>query len=185
MTTDRLQAFFYEGDITIRVIDRNGVPWFVAADLCRALGIANPRDSVSSLDDDEKDVGNTDTLGGNQEVLIVSESGLFALIFRSRKPNAVQFRKWVTAEVLPAIRKTGSYNMPAQPSEPDALRAWMLLPLPERRLVLELLANARLVWGRPAAAYMWQWLGLPVPPIRILPTWAQLELLLPGANMPI
>jgi prophage antirepressor-like protein len=92
------------------------------------LGIKDASDAVSRLEDDEKGTGITGTLGGQQEVLVISESGLYALIFRSRKPAAVRFRKWVTQEVLPAIRTAGSYTAPkvkrnAVEPEPAELRA--------------------------------------------------------------
>ncbi|MCZ4053246.1 hypothetical protein NAI64_05835 [Oxalobacter sp. OxGP1] len=103
-------SFSFE-NFPVRAINRNGEIWFVAADVCAVLDIKNPRDAVSTLDDDEKDVGITDTLGGKQKSTIINESGLYALILRSRKPEAKRFRKWVTSEVLPAIRKTGSYSL--------------------------------------------------------------------------
>lgn len=91
----------------------NNNPWFVAKDVCQILGIANHKDAVSRLDDDERDgVGITDPIGRQQTVTTVSESGLYALIFQSRKPEARKFRKWVTSEVLPSIRKTGMYAVP-------------------------------------------------------------------------
>ena len=91
------------------IIGENGEPWFVAADVCKVLEIRNSRDAISRLDDDEKDVVSTDTLGGKQEMTIINESGLYSLILTSRKPEAKTFKKWVTSEVLPSIRKTGSY----------------------------------------------------------------------------
>lgn len=103
-------SFSFE-KFTVRAINRNGEIWFVAADVCAVLDIKNPRDAVSTLDDDEKDVGITDTLGGKQKSTIINESGLYALILRSRKPEAKRFRKWVTSEVLPSIRKTGAYSL--------------------------------------------------------------------------
>lgn len=90
----------------------DGEPWFVAKDICQVLGIANHKDAVSRLDEDERDgVGITDPIGRQQTVTVVSESGLYALIFQSRKPEARKFRKWVTSEVLPSIRKKGYYGM--------------------------------------------------------------------------
>lgn len=83
--------------------------WFVAKDVCEVLDIVNHRHAIRSLEDDEKGVAKSDTLGGDQSVAIISESGLYALIFRSNKPEAKTFRKWVTAEVLPAIRQNGAY----------------------------------------------------------------------------
>lgn len=98
------------GETTIRSLTIDAEPWFVANDVCTVLSIANPRDATRSLDEDEKGVAITDTLGGPQETVIVNESGLYALIFKSRKSEARRFRKWVTSEVLPAIRRTGSYG---------------------------------------------------------------------------
>jgi prophage antirepressor-like protein len=104
-----VQAFDFAAH-SVRIITQNNEPWFVAADVCSVLEISNSRDALRSLDDDEKGVGNADTLGGNQKLNIVNESGLYALIFKSRKPVAKKFRKWVTNEVLPAIRQTGQYQ---------------------------------------------------------------------------
>lgn len=99
----------------VRVIMRSGNPWFVATDVCTALDYVNTSKAVADhLDDDEKGVTTGYTLGGNQKLTIISESGLYALVMRSRKPEARKFAKWVTAEVLPAIRKTGSYGQPEQ-----------------------------------------------------------------------
>jgi hypothetical protein len=92
----------------------------VAADVCAALGIANSRDALARLDDDEKGVVSTDTLGGAQQVAIINESGLYNLIMGSRKPQAKPFKRWVTGTVLPDIRKTGAH-LPAG----KVLRAWM------------------------------------------------------------
>lgn len=93
----------------VRIVMRDDNPWFVAKDVCECLGIANSRDAVARLDDDEKDVGKADTLGGSQDITLISESGLYTLIMRSNKPEAKEFRKWVTSEVLPSIRKSGVY----------------------------------------------------------------------------
>mgnify|MGYP000894040697 CR=1 FL=1 len=94
---------------TIRTVSRNGEPWFVAADVCRALEIVNNRDALSRLDADEKGVGSTDTPGGNQDMTIVNEPGLYALVLGSRKPEARAFKRWITHEVIPDIRKHGMY----------------------------------------------------------------------------
>lgn len=103
----------------------DGDPWFVATDVCAALGIVNNRDALEKLDDDERGVGLTDTTEGVRKVGIINESGLYTLILRCRnatKPGTVphRFRKWVTSEVLPSIRKTGSYQIP-NPEIPQAM----------------------------------------------------------------
>ena len=93
--------------------DENGEPWFVAADVCRVLDIQNATDAVKNLDDDEQ---SRYCLGsGGSDRIIINESGMYSLIFRSRKPEAKKFRKWVTEEVLPSIRKTGSYSVTKNP----------------------------------------------------------------------
>ena len=105
---------FVFGRHEVRAVLVDGEPHVVAADVCRALGIANGRDAVAALDDDEKGVATTDTLGGPQRLTTVNEPGLYSLIFRSRKAEAKEFKRWVTHEVLPALRKTGTYSIPQQ-----------------------------------------------------------------------
>lgn len=117
MTTQSKPTIYsFSPNVKISVISVAGSPWFNAAEVCRAIGITNHRDAVRKLDDDEKGVGSTDTLGGEQETIIISESGLYTLILRCRDavtPGTIpyRFRKWVTAEVLPAIRQTGQYSI--------------------------------------------------------------------------
>jgi prophage antirepressor-like protein len=96
----------------VRIVMCGDEPWFVAADVCDALTISNSRMALDRLDDDEKGVSSIDTPGGNQELSIINESGLYSLILTSRKPEAKKFKKWVTSEVLPALRKTGHYEIP-------------------------------------------------------------------------
>ena len=111
MRRNILEAIVYKNNpVRIRVI--NGKPWFAAKDICNILEISNPRKAVAALDNDEKGVTNSDTPGGKQALNIINESGMYALIFRSRKPVARAFRKWVTMEVLPSIHKYGRYVMP-------------------------------------------------------------------------
>ena len=118
-----LLPFHYEG-AQIRVLtDSQGAPWFIAADLCSCLGIRNPSDALSRLDDDEKGLGSTETLKGQQSLATVNESGLYALVLSSRKPEAKRFKRWITHEVLPAIRLTGSYAVPNLASTQPALPA--------------------------------------------------------------
>jgi prophage antirepressor-like protein len=93
----------------VRVVKIAGEPMFVAADVCDALGFSHTPSAIRALDEDEKGVLNSHTLGGTQEMSIISESGLFSLILKSRKPEAKAFKKWVTHDVLPAIRKDGGY----------------------------------------------------------------------------
>jgi prophage antirepressor-like protein len=99
----------------VRVVDREGDPWFVLADVCRVLEIANSRNPTSRLDADEKDVHTMDTPGGRQQATVINESGLYSLILTSRKDSAKRFKKWATGTVLPSIRKHGGYVRGQEP----------------------------------------------------------------------
>lgn len=122
-----MQVFEDQEHDQFRVIDRDGNPWFVLSEVCKKLGIVNPSDVASRLDDDEKmtlDIseGHSGARGGARRLTIINESGLYSVILRSSKPEAKQFRKWITSEVLPAIRKTGSYN--AKPNVPAFIQRY-------------------------------------------------------------
>lgn len=120
-----LTNFIFPADdgtaLGVRSLTIDGEPWFVAADVCRALGLGNTAMALERLDDDEKGVSSIDTPSKNQhgdygtvqqEMTIVNESGLYSLVLGSRKPEAKRFKKWLTSEVLPTIRKTGAYIGP-------------------------------------------------------------------------
>jgi prophage antirepressor-like protein len=107
-----LEIFKSEEFGSVRVEELNNDAWFIVKDVCNVLGIKKYRDAISRLDDDERGSLVVDTLGGEQEMSVINESGLYSLIFKSRKKKAKAFRKWVTSEVLPAIRKTGAYIAP-------------------------------------------------------------------------
>ncbi|WP_067736269.1 phage antirepressor [Novosphingobium naphthalenivorans] len=99
----------------VRVVNRDGQPWFVAADVCASLDIANHRDALGRLDPDERASVVVDTPGGMQSVAAINESGVYKLALRSRKAAAKRFTKWLTSDVLPSIRRTGRYGAPAAP----------------------------------------------------------------------
>lgn len=110
---------FNYGDALIRVVtdETTGEPLWVAKDICKALEIEDHRSAIRKLDADEKGVQDLPSLGGNQKTSVVTEAGLYNLIFRSNKPEAKPFKRWVTHEVLPTIRKTGSYGTGADMSQ--------------------------------------------------------------------
>lgn len=109
----------------VRVVEQNGEPWFVAKDVCNCLEINNSRQALSRLDDDEKNsVILNDGTPGNPEKSIVNEYGLYSLVLSSRKPEAKEFKRWITHEVIPSIRKYGSFNMAIPRTLPDALNAY-------------------------------------------------------------
>lgn len=106
----------------VRTVELNGEPWFVLKDVCAVLGISHITDTAKRMDEDE--VGQTevtDSMGRKQSTYVINESGLYNVILRSDKPEAKPFRKWVTSEVLPSIRKTGGYTMPKLSKEMQAL----------------------------------------------------------------
>lgn len=121
-----LQIFNYDGT-PLRTLERDGELWWVLKDVCNVLGIVDHLSVSRRLDDDEKGVGQILPLsgkGGVQETTIINEPGLYSVILRSDKPEAKDFKRWVTHEVLPSIRRTGSYGMsPAQPMTPAQLLA--------------------------------------------------------------
>jgi prophage antirepressor-like protein len=110
---NELTVFKHSNFGEVRTVVRDGCPWFVAADVCKTLDIGNDRQALARLDDDEKGVISTDISQGRSESLnAVNEPGLYALVLGSRKPEAKAFKRWVTHEVLPAIRKHGVYATP-------------------------------------------------------------------------
>lgn len=119
---DKLTQVFQYEDKPVRTVLVGGEPWFVAKDVCDILEIANSRDAVGRLDEDEKGVVSTDTPGGRQEMAAVNEPGLYNLVMGSRKPEAKMFQRWVRHEVLPAIRKTGTYSRLIPQTLSEALR---------------------------------------------------------------
>ena len=104
----------------IRTVEINNEPWFVGRDVATVLGYSNPRKAIGDhVDDEDKGVTKCDTLGGRQDLTIINESGLYSLILSSKLPNAKAFKRWVTSEVLPAIRKHGLYAIDDILENPD------------------------------------------------------------------
>lgn len=159
MTSTKALIPFAYGDALVRAVDRpDGELWFVAADVCDILGIKNHRDALDRLDVDEKGVALTDTLGGAQEILTLSEGGLYTLILRSRSAvtpgtPAHRFRRWVTSELLPAVR---------QRQQAERGYGGRLADDPGRlKTALAMVREARLLWGARAAEELWRRLELP------------------------
>lgn len=117
-----LAVFDFNGN-EVRTVLIDGEPWFVAQDVCKVLEIANSRDATQDLESDEKSVVTTDTSSQNRDMTIVSESGLYEIVFKSRKPQAKAFRKWLRKEVIPSIRKTGKYDPSSTPKLPSDILA--------------------------------------------------------------
>ena len=164
----KIIPFAFDENLIRTVTDESGNIWFVAKDVCRVLGIENNRDAIAGLDEDEKiTVANPDgnpRAGVPHSYTMISESGLYALVFRSRKQEARAFSKWVRAEVLPTLRKTGSYTMPGAaqgvgaPSShamPDVPEMYHLRPGLRQRLWQDALQTARLDNAGSDVAAQW------------------------------
>lgn len=145
-----------DADKLLRVVLRASEPWFVAKDVCAILDVRDTSNAVKPLDDDEKDTCLTRTLGGEQEMLVISESGLYTLVVRSRMATTAgtlphRFRRWVFGEVIPQIRKTGRYAPgPGEGFDWDEIGE-----------KLKLVRECRLTSGRKSAQVLWLELGLP------------------------
>lgn len=152
-------------DHPVRSTMQNGEPWFVAADVCAALDIANVSDAVGRLEEYEKLVSLVTISGQGRNVLLVNESGIYSLVFTSRKPEAKAFKKWVTTEVLPSIRKTGSYSIHRQLPERKLLGPCVTIERPdlsvpeEMKLIKQYVQH---IWDTfdyaPTAAELRNWL---------------------------
>ncbi|WP_068312784.1 BRO-N domain-containing protein [Polycladidibacter hongkongensis] len=160
-----LTNFGFE-DHLVRVIELDGEPWFVGKDVCRCLELGNPRSSLALLGEDERGVHTVDTPSAKQEMVIINEFGLYRLIFQSRKPAAERFKRWLAHEVLPSIRKTGSYTASDAPQAEQA--SSFATSGPELNHLQDIATKARLVEltlklsGRQSARGLWRDLGLPV-----------------------
>lgn len=119
-----LQIFNDDRFGQVRIIPVDGELMFVAKDVCDCLEITKHRDAISRLDSDERGSVKLDTPGGKQDIAAINEYGLYSLVLSSRKPEAKEFKRWITHDVIPAIRKTGSYSMVIPQTLPEALRAY-------------------------------------------------------------
>ena len=126
--SNEIQSFSNDQFGTVRAVrGDDGEPMFVAKDVCAALEVKNSRDALARLDDDEKGVVLTDTPGGEQQMQAVNEAGLYVLVLGSRKPEAKAFKRWVTHEVLPALRREGGYMVARADETPEETMARALL----------------------------------------------------------
>ncbi len=148
---ENLPVVFTFENQAIRTIAKDDATWFVAADVCKVLELTDTGKTVERLDDDEKGTNSIRTLGGPQKLLTVNESGLYTLIIRSDKPKAREFRRWITHDVLPSIRKTGRYEARQQDQpqieeiQVDHADRGIQVALPggEGRFIITVLPNGR------------------------------------------
>ena len=155
---DTIQIYRYE-DCDVRTVNRNGEPWFVAADVCRVLELGNPTMALERLDEDEKALISIEGLSrGNDNANIINEPGLYTLILGSRKPQAKAFKRWITHDVIPSIRKHGLYATDELLADPDILIAALqeLKAERERAKLLELttaIQEQQIAEMQPKASY--------------------------------
>lgn len=140
-----LQVFQFEQK-DIRIVMRDGEPWWVAKDIADVLDFRDAANAIRLLDEDEKGTQKVSTPGGEQEMSVINESGVYTLIMRSNKPEAKRFRKWVTSEVLPTIRKTGSYSVRTDGANESMKRADAMLNNSRVRLAQFLREAVRDIW---------------------------------------
>ena len=135
---NELQIFNNEEFGKIRTVTINNEPWFVSKDVATALGYSNSRDAISKhVFDDDKGVAKCDTPSGRQEMSVINESGLYALIFGSKLDSAKRFKHWVTSEVLPSIRRSGSYQKSLTPEQMMRIQLEMIDDVSDRVTKLE------------------------------------------------
>lgn len=150
----------------VRVVLIDSEPWFVAGDVAKVLGYAQAAFMTRHLDEDEKGLHIVQTLGGDQQMNVISESGLYAAIFKSRREEAQRFRRWVTGEVLPAIRRTGRYELfEGDPAPAAALPSPAIddAELGKLNTAIGIMREARQIWGREDCREIWIKIGLPAP----------------------
>ncbi|WP_198672083.1 BRO-N domain-containing protein [Pseudogemmobacter bohemicus] len=172
--------FLFEGEHMLRAVWISDDPWFVAADACAVLGVKNPTQAVQALDDDERAMLN---IGRQGEANVVSEGGLYTLILRSHlatTPGTIQhrFRKWVTGDVIPSIRKTGAYAMQgevAQDAERRPFPDWSMEEMRTKRGIVDMY---RLLYGIMPAQWIGPQLGFPVPPVELVENGRQMRMVL-------
>jgi prophage antirepressor-like protein len=154
-----ITPFVFEDNL-VRTISREGLPWFIGKDVCRALDIGNTSQAMERLDPDEKGITTNDTLGGEQTVIIVSEAGVYRLIFTSRKPSAERFKRWLAHEVLPALRKTGRFAMEGALQHEANPYDITSEAIPVLQTKLAMVREARHLFGHERARQLWSQLKL-------------------------
>lgn len=143
---------------TVRIIMIDDEPWFVANDLCAVLALANATQALKRLDEDEVSLISNEAWRNNGPINIVSESGMYSLVLGSRKPEARRFKKWVTSDLLPTLRRTGRYIMHEERSP-----SIMDQDAPRLSACVAVVREARRLYGAGAARIIWTRLGLPAP----------------------
>lgn len=167
----------------IRTVVLGGDPHFIGKDVAEPLGYANPTDAMNRHCKGVVKRYPLLTAGGMQELRVLSEPDVLRLIVGSKLPAAERFERWVFEEVLPTLRRTGTYTMPANEPAPGTIspKPFDEWSLEERRVHLSEVNACRHVMNQASAAWLWGRLGFPIPPRHLLPAWWQADLDLRGA----
>ena len=174
-----VKPLLFEGEHLVRQIEKNGEMWFVGLDVCRVLDIQKPHQAMDRLDEDERGTYTVGTPGGDQVMNILSEAGVYRLVFTSRKPVAERFKRWLAHEVIPSIRKTGSYGIsqtaPAAEVEERPFPNWSMEEMRTKKGVMDMY---RLLYGVMSAQWLAPQLGFPVPPVELVENGRQYRMVL-------
>lgn len=183
MNVTHINPLLFEEEHLVRQIDKDGELWFAGLDVCRVLGIKDHKQALERLDEDERGRYTIPTPGGDQDMIVVSEAGVYRLVFTSRKPVAERFKRWLAHEVIPAIRRTGHYGQPATGevmADAPERRPFPDWPMEELRTKRGCVDMYRLLYGCMAAQWISPQLGFPVPPIELVEHGRQFSIVLVG-----
>lgn len=181
MGVHNINPLLFEEQHLVRVVERKGEPWFVGSDVAAILGHRDATAALRGLDDDEKGTHILCTPGGDQEVLVVSEPGVYQLVFTSRKPVAQRLKRWLAHEVIPAIRRDGFYDArkaaPANEinAEPRPFPDW---PMDELRTKKGVVDMYRMLYGVASAQWISPQMGFPPPPVELVEHGRQMNFVL-------
>lgn len=173
-----INPLLFEGEHLVREIDRDGEAWFVGLDVCRVLGIKDHHQALERLDADERGRYTIPTPSGDQEMIVITEAGVYRLVFTSRKPVAERFKRWLAHDVIPAIRKTGSYSTGSAPAPLVEQRKFPDWSMEEMRTKRGIVDMHRMLYGIMAAQWIAPQLGFPVPPIELVENGRQMKMIL-------
>jgi prophage antirepressor-like protein len=149
-----ITPFVFEDNL-VRTVQKSGQPWFVGKDVCEVLHIKDHHQALERLDDDERGGYTVPTPSGEQIMIVVSEAGVYRLIFTSRRPEAERFKRWLAHEVLPALRKNGHYGQAPRPAQPEDPFEITTEAIPVLQTKLAMVREARHLFGHERARALW------------------------------
>lgn len=190
-TARDITPYLFEGEHLIRTVEQDGEACFVGMDVCKVLGIRDHKQALERLDGDERGWCIVPPQQGEDQargMIVVSEAGVYRLVFTSRKPVAERFKRWLAHDVIPSIRRTGGYGLQSAPPGPPANehRSFPEWPMDEMRTKLKCVDGYRMLYGIMAAQWISPQLGFPSPPPEIVERGRQFVLtLVPNEPEPV